>query len=70
MHLPFENSKDNFQLFISGKLIQEHLADGRIFILDDNGNHSRIVFSDVTIRMNNWNRVKSSMREDNFLFLT
>ncbi|MBW2097634.1 MAG: hypothetical protein JRG77_02260 [Deltaproteobacteria bacterium] len=61
MQLPIEDSKNNFKLFISGKLLQKHLADGSLFALDRNGEQYRVVSKDVTIRLNNWNKVKSSI---------
>ncbi|MCK4359330.1 MAG: hypothetical protein KAW92_11425 [Candidatus Cloacimonetes bacterium] len=61
MQLPIENSKNNFELFISGKSLQKHLADESLFALDNNGEQYRVVSKDLTIRLNNWNKVKSSI---------
>jgi hypothetical protein len=61
MQLPIENSKNNFELFISGKSLQKHLSDGSLFALNNNGEQYRVVPNDLTIRLNNWNKVKSSI---------
>ena len=64
MQLPIEDSRDNFELFISKKTLQKHLADGTLFALDNNGEQYRIVSKDITIRLNNWNKVRSSILEN------
>jgi len=61
MHLPIEDSRDHFELFINGKPLQKHLANGSLFALDNNGEKYRVVSKDLTIRLNNWNKVKSSI---------
>jgi hypothetical protein len=61
MQLPIENSKNNFELSISGKSLQKHLSDGSLFALNNNGEQYRVVPNDLTIRLNNWNKVKSSI---------
>jgi len=63
MQLPIEDSKGKFELFISGKPLQKHLADGSLFVLDSKGEQYRVVSKDVTIRLNNWNKIKSSILE-------
>jgi hypothetical protein len=61
MQLPIEDSRDNFELYISKKPLQKHLADGTLFALDNNGEQYRVVSKDITIRLNNWNKVRSSI---------
>ena len=61
MQLSIENSKNNFELFISGKSLQKHLTDESLFALDNNGEQYHVVSNDLTIRLNNWNKVKSSI---------
>ena len=61
MQLPIEDSRDNFELFISGKPLQKHISDGTLFALDNDGEQYRIVSKDITIRLNNWNKVRSSI---------
>lgn len=61
MQLGIEEAKDNFKLYISGKPLQQHLTDGNLFILDNDGGQYRVVSKDVTVRLNNWNKVRSSI---------
>ena len=61
MQLPIEDSRDDFELFIRKKPLQKHLADGTLFALDNNGEQYRVVSKDITIRLNNWNKVRSSI---------
>ena len=61
MQLPIQDSRDKFKLFINGKPLQKHLANGSLFALDNNGERYRVVSKDITIRLNNWNKVKSSI---------
>ncbi len=64
MQLGLEETKDNFKLYISNKSLQQHLTDGNLFILDNDGGQYRIVSKDVTVRLNNWYKVKSSILEN------
>ncbi len=59
MPLKIDETKDTFELFINGKSIQDHLADGTLLINRD-GN-APISSSDITIRLNNWYKIKSSI---------
>jgi hypothetical protein len=64
MQLPIEDFRDNLELFISKKPLQKHLADGTLFALDNNGEQYRVVSKDITVRLNNWNKVRSSILEN------
>ena len=57
--LPIENTADHFQIFISGKRLQTHLAENTLFAEDSKGNTYSVVLKDVTARINTWHQVKS-----------
>jgi len=61
MPLSFEETKDAFELFIDGRLLQRHLADGTLMIAKSDGEHRRLASSDITVRLNNWHKVKASI---------
>ena len=64
MQLGIEDTKDDFKLYISNKYLQQHLTDGNLFILDNEGGQYRIVSKDVTVRLNNWYKVKARILEN------
>lgn len=59
MKLPIEDTSNNFQLFVSGKHLQNHLADKTLFTVDKGGVNYPVVSKDITVRLNNWDKVKS-----------
>lgn len=61
MALPLEETGDEFQLFISGKTIQDHLGNDGIFAVDNNGQRYRVAPKDISVRLNNWDKVKASI---------
>jgi len=61
MRLSFDKSNDNFEIYIGGKILQNHLNEKTIFSRDNNGNLYPIVFNDITVRLNNWDKIKSSI---------
>jgi hypothetical protein len=63
MPLSVEETEDDFRLSIAGKPLREHLAEGSLFALDSEGEEYRVVSEDVKVRVNNWNKVKSSILE-------
>jgi hypothetical protein len=67
MPLSVDEIKDSFELFIDNKSIHKHLSDGTLQVLLKNGNHKRIVSSDINFRINNWSKVKSSILTNSLL---
>ncbi len=63
MKLPVEEAKGNFELYIGGQLLQKHLSDGTLFSVDKNGNQYSVVSRDITVRLNNWEKVRASILE-------
>lgn len=61
MQLPLEKTKDNFELYIRGKLLQRHLSEKTLFSVDSEGKQYPVVSEVITVRLNNWDKVKSSI---------
>jgi len=61
MKLSIEKTKNDFQLLIAGKRLQNHLLDKTIYAVDKNGIHYPVVAKDIAVRLNNWNKVKSKI---------
>jgi len=61
MKLPVEKTGNDFQLFIAEKLLQNHLSDKTIYAIDKNGTQYPVVVEDITVRLNNWNKVKATI---------
>lgn len=59
-HLPFEDSKNSFQVFIKGVSLHECLERGSLTFVDKNEEKIVIDKSDVSVRLNNWYKVKST----------
>lgn len=61
MPLTIDKTKESFELSINGKTIQKHLAEGTLLALNDEGNQQSVVSGDISVRLNNWNKVKASI---------
>jgi hypothetical protein len=61
MKLYLSETKNNFELFISGKPLQDHIAKETLFALDEEGKQYCVVGKDIGVRLNNWHKVKASM---------
>ncbi len=61
MQLPLKETRDNFRLFISGKPLDQHLEEQTLYALDQEGKKYRIVTQDISVRVNNWNKVRASI---------
>ncbi|HQN17611.1 MAG TPA: hypothetical protein PKV86_00665 [Syntrophobacteraceae bacterium] len=61
MRLPVEKTSDVFELYIGGKLLQKHLSERTLLAVDKNGKQYPVVSEDITIRLNNWDKIKSSI---------
>ena len=60
MKLPINSTGNEFELFINEIPLKEHLSNGSLLAVDTNGKHYRIVSKDITARINNWYKVKST----------
>lgn len=61
MALPLFKTRKNFELFISGELLQDHLDRRSLSATDAKGERYDLVPDDIYVRLNNWQKVKSSM---------
>jgi hypothetical protein len=61
MTLPVEETRDNFELYIGGKPLRKHLSDGTLFSVDNNAKQYSLVSKDITVRLNNWDKIKASI---------
>lgn len=61
MMLPIEKTTDNFELYISGNLLQKHLSEKDLFAADPNGKQYLITTQDIKVRLNNWDKTKASI---------
>lgn len=61
MQLPITESRDTFELFVNKKLLQTHLDEGTLWAVDEKGEQDRVVAEDVSLRLNNWQKVKASI---------
>ncbi len=61
MPLTIDETKESFELSINGKTIQKHLSEGTLLALNDNGNQKPVVSGDISVRLNNWNKVRASI---------
>jgi hypothetical protein len=59
MKFPIEDANNDFQVYISEKLLQKHLAENTLFAIDNNGVQYPVVTKDVSVRLNNWNKARS-----------
>lgn len=60
MPLMIDETEDSFELFIDGKRLQDHLAEGTLAVQRDRGDPARIATSDISVRLNNWSKVRAS----------
>ncbi len=61
MPLRIHETRDSFKLSINGKTIESHLSEGTLLVLDENGKYKPIGSADVSVRLNNWNKVRVSI---------
>lgn len=61
MRLPVEDTRDNFELYIGGEPLRKHLSNSTLFAVDKNGKQYPIVSKDITVRLNNWDKIKASI---------
>lgn len=61
MKLPIEQTKGHFELYIGGRSLQKHLSEKTLYSVDKNGKQYPVVSGDIAVRLNNWEKVKSSI---------
>jgi hypothetical protein len=61
MRLPIEETKDSFELYIGGEPLRNYLSNGALFSVDKNGKQYPVGSKDITVRLNNWDKVRASI---------
>jgi hypothetical protein len=61
MALPLDETKNDFELFISGELLQKHIDQGTLSATDNSGKPYRVAAGDIKVRVNNWPQTKVSL---------
>jgi hypothetical protein len=59
--LSLEETRDSFELYISGKLLQKHITDGTLSGADKSGTPYPIASGDIAVRLNNWDKIRTSI---------
>jgi hypothetical protein len=56
--LPLSETEDVFQLLITTKPLKDHLEAGTLHIIGPEGGQYKVVDKDITVRLNNWQRIQ------------
>lgn len=59
MALPLQETRQEFEMYLKGDLLDKHLERGSLAIVEKKGESSPLVASDIKIRMNNWNKIRA-----------
>ncbi len=54
MMLPLEKTRNDFEIWINGKLLQTRLEEGSLSTVGGDGNQYQVVSKDIGVRVNNW----------------
>jgi len=57
--LTLGETRNDFQVSISGKPLQKHLDDRSLIALEPNGTSYSVVPEDVSVRLNHWDSIQS-----------
>jgi hypothetical protein len=60
MALPFNDTRRQFEIFLNDELLQNHLERGSLSATDLKGQPYHVVSDDITVRLNNWHKIKAS----------
>jgi hypothetical protein len=60
MALPLSQTRSDFEIFVSGDLLQDHLDRRSLYATDSQGERYDLTPDDIEVRLNNWQKVKSS----------
>lgn len=60
MALSLDETRQDFQLLLSGDILQDHIARGSLSAVDSTGQPYRVVSDDIKVRLNNWHKVRAS----------
>lgn len=59
MALPLTETRENFEIFVKEKMLQNYLLDNSIFLKNENGEFVPLTSNDIKVRLNNWYKVRS-----------
>ena len=57
--LPLNDTRQEFELYIKGDLLQKHLERGTLAVVKERQSLP-LTMNDVKVRLNNWHKIKSS----------
>jgi len=60
MALPLDSTRQDFNLFINGIMLQDYIERGSLYTRDTQGELLRVTPDDIEVRLNNWNKVRFS----------
>ncbi|MBN1907699.1 MAG: hypothetical protein JW927_21660 [Deltaproteobacteria bacterium] len=60
MALPLEQTSQEFELFVNDELLQSRIKQGTLLAIDREGKTYPVVSEDVSVRLNNWHKIKAS----------
>ena len=61
MALPIEKTRNNFQVFINKKSLDQHLSDQTLAVVDSSGTPTRINSNDIKVQLNNWHKTRATL---------
>lgn len=67
MALSIEETSNSFEMYIAGELLQKRLSEGTLLGIDKDGIKYPVVSKDISIRLNNWNKVRASILVNSIL---
>jgi len=68
MALSPNDTRQDFELYVKGELLQKHLERGTLIVVNQEGQSSPVIAKDVRVRFNNWNKIKASKLNNASLF--
>ncbi len=60
MAIPLQETRQTFNLFVSGELLQNHIERGSLSATDSKGRSYPVAADDIKVRINNWYKIKAS----------
>lgn len=59
MALTLNQSRQEFELYIQGEMLQKCIEEGTLLMVDDRGTSKKVTAGDVKVRLNNRHKVKA-----------
>ncbi len=60
MALPLDQTKNHVAILLQGVSFDRHIDQGRLTVTDDRGATYRLTSGDITVRVNNWHKIRAS----------